>query len=256
MKKFIVLPLLLLALLGISATANAGFEFEPNDGSTTATPLKLNEVFTGNFDNSYGASDYYKLTLTKPSEITLHFKNTMQNSPSVSFGVWNSTVTAALLSQSIAASDTSDNILRINLAAGIFYIRIYQLDSSNKTYELSAQSPLGVSRPITIPSVVGSVSLPDLNGNGYKDVAILRILADASTVVDTIDSFTGIQLNRVSYVTDSRVAQPISIIGFDDVDGNGTPDIGVLVYQKSKNQHTQYIRNAVTGALVKSFVVK
>jgi hypothetical protein len=113
-----------------------------------------------------------------------------------------------------------------------------------------------VSRPITIPSVVGSVSLPDLNGNGYKDVAILRILADASTVVDTIDSFTGIQLNRVSYVTDSRVAQPISIIGFDDVDGNGTPDIGVLVYQKSKNQHTQYIRNAVTGALVKSFVVK
>lgn len=150
-------------------------------------------------------------------------------------------------------NDTVEHIFKVNLVAGIYYIKIkagFTIDS----YELSAQSPLSVPRPITIPSVVGSANMPDLNRNGYKDIAVLRILANANAVVDTIDGLTGKRLKRVVYISDSRLIQPISLISFD-LDGNGSPDIGVLGYNSTTGKHAQYVRNALTGALIKSFII-
>ncbi|MEQ1546596.1 hypothetical protein [Methyloglobulus sp.] len=142
---------------------------------------------------------------------------------------------------------------KVNLVAGTFYVKI-GTGYGNDGYELSAQSPLAVSKPITVPSVIGSTNLPDLNRNGYKDMAVLRILANANAVVDTIDGFTGKLLKRVVYISDSRLIQPISLISFD-LDGNGSPDIGVLGYNSTTGKHAQYVRNALTGALIKSFII-
>lgn len=108
-------------------------------------------------------------------------------------------------------------------------------------------------RLVTIPSVIDTTSLPDVNANGFEDFAVLRILPDASTVVDVVDGNTGAPIKRISYAPDSRVAQPISITGFNDADNNGTPDIGVLFYNTAKSAHAQIIREAATGRLVKSF---
>ncbi|MEQ1546599.1 hypothetical protein [Methyloglobulus sp.] len=52
MKKIIGLHVVLAVLLGIASVANAGFEAEPNNTTATATPMRLNEVFTASFDNA------------------------------------------------------------------------------------------------------------------------------------------------------------------------------------------------------------
>ncbi len=252
LKKFIGLHLLFTALLGFTSVANAGFEAEPNDSLATASPMKLNEVYTGSFDNSNPSYDYYKLSLTKPTEIVFHFRNTMSDSSSVYFYVLNNLGEQVFFASSIG-SDLLDHSFRVNLVAGVFYTRV-RSDFTNKSYELSALSPISVPRPITMPSVVDSVNLPDLNSNGYKDMAVLRILADTRAVVDTIDGFTGALLKRIVYISDSRLVQPISIISFD-LDNNGSPDIGVLGYNSTTGKHAQYVRNALTGQLVKAFVI-
>lgn len=77
MKKIIGLHVVLVVLLGIASVANAGFEAEPNNTTATATPMRLNEVYTGAFDSNYPSTDYYKLTLTKSTEIVFHFRNTV-----------------------------------------------------------------------------------------------------------------------------------------------------------------------------------
>jgi len=254
MKKTIRLPLLFAVLLGIASVANAGFEAEPNNSIATATQMKLNEVFTGSFDGATSISpDIYKLTLTKPSEIVFHFRNTILPGTNVSFYILGSPAGSQVIYYGTAGNDLLDHSFPVNLVAGEFYIQVAAAYSTG-TYELSAQSPLAVSKPITIPSIISSTNMPDLNGNGYKDMAVLRILADARAVVDTLDGFTGTLLKRVVYITDSRLIQPISLISFD-LESNGSPDIGVLGYNSTTGKHGQYIRNALTGALVKSFII-
>jgi hypothetical protein len=246
------LPLLFAVLLGIASVANAGFEAEPNNTTATATPMKLNEVFTASFDNT-STDDYYKIVLTKPTEIVFNFRlQPTANSDLIRFTILD-LLGATIFSDYRYYHGSDASNFKVNLVAGTFYVKIDYL-YNNDGYELSAQSPLAVSKPITIPSVISSVNMPDLNSNGYKDMAVLRILADARAVVDTLDGFTGALIKRVVYITDSRLIQPISLISFD-LDGNGAPDIGVLGYNSTTGKHAQYIRNALTGVLVKSFVI-
>jgi hypothetical protein len=253
MKKIIGLHVVLAALLGFASFANAGFEAEPNNTLATATPMRLNEVYTGNFESVYlHQDDYFKFTLTKSTEIVFHYRNITPtgNYPGL-FEVLDNLGTTRYMQGS--STDLVDHVARVNLAAGIFYVHINTYFGTN-SYEFSAQSPLSVPRPITIPSVISSVNMPDLNRNGYKDMAVLRILANANAVVDTIDGLTGKLLKRVVYITDSRLIQPISLISFD-LESNGSPDIGVLGYNSTTGKHAQYFRNALTGALIKSFII-
>ena len=131
-----------------------------------------------------------------------------------------------------------------NLAAGTYYVRIYSNQpSADNAYELSISTKVSVT-----PSIVGSVGMPDLNENGNKDIAILRILADTSGVVETRDGSTGELLNSIPLEGESL--KPISITGFDDM------NVGVLVYDSITKMHTQSILNAKTGELVVSFPIE
>lgn len=249
-KKF----LLAIALLAYSLFAHAGFEAEPNDTLATATPLKLNEIFTGNADYSR-TSDFYKLELPKATEIKFHYQFT-GSITGVFFKILNSN-NAVIHSQEIRT--INEVVIGVNLVPGIFYIQLQPNPSfarSNGSYALSAQSPLSVPRLITIPSVIDTTSLRDVNANGYEDLAILRILTNASTVVDVVDGYTQALIKRIIYMTDSRVSQPISITGFNDADNNGTPDIGVFFYNASRAVNIQIVKEARTGLLVKSFEEK
>ncbi len=248
--------LLATTLLSCSLLAHAGFEAEPNDTIQKATPLRLNEIFTGSTESS-PSIDYYKVELSSPSEINLHFKsNATANATTAYLYIYNSSEQLLLTRQVNGAEQ--NKTFQFNLVAGTYYVRVSAAayDYYDYSYEISLESPLSIPRLVTIPSTVDTASLPDVNANGYEDFAILRVLSNASSVVDVVDGNTGKSIKRITYTTDSRAAQPISITGFNDIDNNGTPDIGVLFYNSIKGVNVQIVREAASGVLIKTFEEK
>lgn len=257
MKK-ITLPLLSLTLLGLSSAANAVFEVEPNNTSSTANVLPINEVLTGSFNQKAsvgycnGSSsincDNYRFTLPEArSDVAFHFRNTTDNSKTVYLYLYDSAMHSIFIPvKSVNPYTTSSVDFKQSLAAGTYFIRVSSsTPTTDSDYELSVQTKAPV-----IPGIVGSVGMPDLNEDGVKDIAILRILADMGSVVETRDGSTGEVINTFPLAEEEQALKPVSIIGFDDT------NVGILLYDSAAKTHTQSILNAQTGEPVASFPIE
>ncbi len=245
MNKIIAQLLLSATLLGVPLTVNAGVESEPNDSRSQSNTLSVNDVLDGTFTiDSNGRHDYYHFTLTESStNVTVSFRNKVGNS-SVSYFYLIDGTGRQLRHGTINAFDTTVSSFTQSLGAGVFYIYCYSAYAPNVepiNYTLSVSAKVSVT-----PSIVGSVGLVDLNKNTKKDLAILRILADASSQIEIRDGSTGDVINIIP-LPDGLSLKPVSIAGFNDI------NVAVIIYDGLTQTNTQYIFNAKSGVQVASF---
>jgi len=249
MKKIIASPLLSFALLSYSLIANADFEVEPNNSSSTANILPINEVLTGSFIKGFCTNNYEYFRFSLPEarpDVTFHFRNITDNSKIVYLYLYDSAMKSiAIPVKSVNPYTTTSVDFKQNLAAGTYFIKLSSCTpTTDSDYELSV-----LTTPSVTPSIVGSVGMPDLNKNGKKDIAILRIWADASGVVEIRDGGTGEVINSIN-LPEGQALKPISITGFND------NNIGVISYDGVTKINAQYIFNAQTGEQITSFPIE
>ncbi|MFI3157590.1 MAG: hypothetical protein QX199_15690 [Methylococcaceae bacterium] len=249
MKK-IALPLLSLALLGLSSAAHAVFEVEPNNSSSTANVLSINEVMTGAFVKGQCSSgyDYFRFNLPEARpDVAFHFRNTTDNSKTVNLSLYDSANRSISIPVKTVNPYTMTSVdFKQNLAAGTYIVRLYTCyPTTDSDYELSVSTKVPV-----IPGIVGSVGMPDLNEDGVKDIALLRVVAEMGSVIETRNGSTGEVISTFPLAEEEQALKPVSIIGFDDT------NVGILLYDSVTKTHTQTILNAQTGDPVASFPIE
>lgn len=126
------------------------YEKPPNETPNEATPVKVNNIYTGNLSTDNDI-DFYKFTLTTSDTVTILFK---QDTPSADATVgWNvglfaeSSVGTPLQEVSVPATRKSA-LLQANLGTGAYYIRVWALTESKKApkgqrYQLQLVAPTG-----------------------------------------------------------------------------------------------------------------
>lgn len=245
MKKTISSVLLAMSLFAVSSIANAGFEVEPNDRTSDSTALPVNEVFEGTFPNYRNTADYYRFTLTESrTDVTFRFRNKVGNSTYTNVYLRDS-AGKTITYKKIDAFNTTELSFTQSLGAGVFYLLAYSYSTpkADVNYELSVSTKVSVT-----PSIVGSVGMPDLNEDGKKDVAILRIQADTAAVVETRDGANGELMNSATVLDGEQPAlKPISIAELGD------NLVSVVVNNTLEKTYSQYIIDVVSGETVNTF---
>jgi len=90
---------------------------------------------------------------------------------------------------------------------------------------------------------VGLLTLPDLNGNGSPEIAVL--LKMNGFLVQIRDAETGSLVRAIDFGDD-----PVSsMLTIDDIDGNGHPEIALLGTRPDNNVRVQ-VKDSATGAVV------
>ena len=92
---------------------------------------------------------------------------------------------------------------------------------------------------------VDVTSIPDINGNGSPELAALRTLPDGAPNIIVIDSDTNDQIKEITF--DASAKTPTGITGLLDINGNGSPEVAVLLV-KPNGTGQVVIRDAETGA--------
>ncbi|WP_078378869.1 cell wall-binding repeat-containing protein [Sutcliffiella halmapala] len=111
------------------------FERELNNTALTATPIVLNQNYTGAIQNSYNDHDYYKFSLNNASQVTVTVKN--QYNVSWRYTIYNSSGNSVLNFSTDTgqfAAETKEQT--IDLIAGDYYIRVegYNTHSEDTPY--------------------------------------------------------------------------------------------------------------------------
>ena len=245
MKKYIRSLLLSASFLSVSSIANAGYEVEPNNDKTNANVIAVNEPMQGTLPNYKLSSDYFRFNLTEArTDVTFKFKQISENSSYAIVYLYNSSGSTVTYKK-INAFDTNELSFIQSLTAGIYYVRIYSSSTpkADVDYELSVITKVSVP-----PAIIGSVGMPDLNEDGQKDTAILRIKSDASAVVETRDSATGDVINTAEVLNGEQPAlKPVSIADL------GENLVSVIVNNSLEKTNTQYIVDVVSGETVNTF---
>ena len=96
---------------------------------------------------------------------------------------------------------------------------------------------------------VDLTNLPDINGNGSPELAALRILSDGAPNIIVTDSDTNEHIKEISF--DASAKTPKGITGLLDINGNGSPEVAVLLV-KPNGTGQVVIRDAETGAYLGS----
>jgi len=86
-------------------------------------------------------------------------------------------------------------------------------------------------------------ALPDVNSNGFNDLAILR---EGSVIAEVRDGQSGTLLNNIGFFGAGGFT-PIAATPLDDADGNGVSELAVLATRDSDGRIAVEMRN-VTGA--------
>jgi hypothetical protein len=94
---------------------------------------------------------------------------------------------------------------------------------------------------------LGLVEVPDANGNGTPEVAVLG-QGTKAVVVKTADAGTAAQLGFVYY---NRNFMPHQVAALPDLNANGVAELAVLGRDAAGQLNTE-LRDAVTGALVRN----
>ncbi len=90
--------------------------------------------------------------------------------------------------------------------------------------------------------------LPDANGNGTPEVAVLGRGRGGAVLVKTADAGTAVQLGFVFY---NRNFTPHQMAALPDLNANGVAELAVLGHDAGNQLKTE-LRDAVTGALVRN----
>jgi hypothetical protein len=99
-------------------------------------------------------------------------------------------------------------------------------------------------------TVVQTTSVPDVNGNGYPEEATLILVkASGLTQVWIRDTVTKAIVKKIDF---GPGYQPISVTATEDTSGNGHPEIGVTVLQLSTKTYRLLLRDAKSGAVVRT----
>ena len=75
---------------------------------------------------------------------------------------------------------------------------------------------------------VGVLGLPDINSNGFPDIAVLRV---GSILAEIRDGQAGALLNSITFLDDGFT--PITFAALPDSDGNGVAELAVLATRNS-----------------------
>jgi len=97
-----------------------------------------------------------------------------------------------------------------------------------------------VTQPAAAPAFAALVGLPDLNGNGGMDMAVLRLSA-GSIVAEIRDGQSGALLKNITFLTNAFT--PVSTAALPDADGNGISELAVLATRNSDGRVIAEIRN-------------
>ena len=68
--------------------------------------------------------------------------------------------------------------------------------------------------------------VPDTDGNGAPDLAVLTIRPGGEPVVGIFDSRSGDRINTIQYPVSPN--RPLAVTAIADIDGSGVAEIGVL----------------------------
>ena len=93
------------------------------------------------------------------------------------------------------------------------------------------------------------ISVPDINSNGIKEVAVLchnRTTGSVSVIIR--DSLTGIKIKELLY---NKAFSPLTAVVVPDVNGNLSLDVGVLGVNSSGSVQVQ-IKDTLSGAQIKN----
>jgi hypothetical protein len=170
----------------------------------------------------------------------------------LSFSFTNSQAALAYtIIQSIRISDLNNNskpeeatLSRNNTAASM---QVSIRDSTTKT--LLKTISYGTASSYT---PVGLAEVPDLNGNGKPEIAVLfRNETTGIGYVAIRDSSTAAIVKQISFGAVS--AQSVTVL--EDTDGNGTPEIAVALLVPATQAFRLDVRDALSGALVRSIAL-
>jgi len=91
--------------------------------------------------------------------------------------------------------------------------------------------------------------VPDLNGNGAVELAVLGILSSTAAVVAELrDARTGVRLRQVNF---DKTYQPLDFAVIADANGNGAAELAVLGI-KSGSQPKVELRDTQSGQLIRN----
>ena len=96
---------------------------------------------------------------------------------------------------------------------------------------------------------LGLAEVPDLNHDGYSEIAVMYRNGITGAVYAAVrDVLTGALIKKISF----GVLLAQSVAAMEDTDGNGVPEIAVMSLISSSNTYRLDVRDALTGAYVRS----
>lgn len=100
-------------------------------------------------------------------------------------------------------------------------------------------------------TIVGMAVLPDLpvaSGNGVDEIAVLQVRPDGRVLVNIKDASTDAPVAKIFYFTADWEARAITVV--EDMNGNGSFEVGVLAVDRNTNQARLKVKDPETGALL------
>lgn len=94
------------------------------------------------------------------------------------------------------------------------------------------------------------VTVPDLNGNGIAELALLgHNAADGSTKAEVRDAFTGAAVKNVWF---DKAFAPQDLAAIPDMNGNGAAELGMLGLRTSGSERRVFVKDAGSSASINS----
>jgi outer membrane protein assembly factor BamB len=125
-------------------------------------------------------------------------------------------------------------------------------DLHAEIFDADSQSPmLREIRFDTAGALRQMVAVPDINGNGYPELAVLQMdVRPNQGAIQIQDALDGSPIRRIRFASTGLLFRGLTTTG--DLNGNGSAELVVLLQHKGSNRSMAMIRDARTGALVRS----
>ena len=123
--------------------------------------------------------------------------------------------------------------------------------SADPNGRYSGQTYVVFGRPAAASTGVDIASLPDINGNLAPELASLRRFPDGRAEIRVSDSDTGalvrtLPVDTLASSATGEIKVPLGVIGVADLNGNGSPEVGVLL-RKADGRGRVHIRDGASG---------
>ncbi|NJC87760.1 MAG: hypothetical protein FIB02_04390 [Desulfuromonas sp.] len=97
---------------------------------------------------------------------------------------------------------------------------------------------------------VALAQVPDVNGNGSNELAVLGVSATGAVAVVVKDIASGVVVKTVGFPS---TLKPLALAVVNDVNGNSAPELAVL--SAGAGQTKVFVRDAISGAVVNTLSV-